>query len=162
MEGPDPNNASKKEIISYGAALGLMFAAIWFFLGVILGVILSVFLGLGKGFQYSLFVITIVYFLADFVIGLVAFFNHDKISEGIIFCLGTSPFLGIISGLSFFDVWTGISFFVGFNIIFSLSLILTTMVIIIIRVLRDLAYSIVRAIGGLEDDDDEEEEPAKA
>jgi hypothetical protein len=36
------------------------------------------------------------------------------------------------------------------------------MVIIIIRVLRDLAYSIVRAIGGLEDDDDEEEEPAKA
>jgi len=159
MESPGKSTvASNKEIIGFGVASGLIFAVIWLFLGLIL----SIFFGLGKGFQYSLFAMAVIYFLADFIIGLNAFFRYDKISEGIVFCLGTSLVLGIISGISFFDVWAGLSAFVGFAIIFSVIFILTTMAVIIGRVLRDFAYGIVRALGGLDDDDDEDEKEESA
>jgi hypothetical protein len=159
MESPgESTKTSNKEVIGFGVASGLILAVIW----LLLGFFLSIFFGLGKGFQYSLFVMAIFYFLTDFIIGLNAFFRYDKISEGIIFCLGNSPVLGIISGISFFDAWTGISAFAGFTIIFFVIFILTTMAVIIGRVLRDFAYGIVRALGGLDDDDDEEEESEKA
>ena len=152
MESPgQAAEVSNKEVIGFGVVSGLILAVIW----LLLGFVLSIFFGPGKGFQYSLFAMAIIYFLADFIIGLNAFFRYDKISEGIVFCLGTSPFLGIISGVSFFNAWIGISVFIGFIIIFSVIFILITMAVIIGRVLRDFAYSIRRALGGQVGGDEE-------
>lgn len=137
---------SKKDIFSFGVALGLIFTLIWMLLGLALE-----FFFRKKGLQYSFYTMVNIYFLADFIIGLNAFFKYDKISEGIVFCLGTSPFLGIISGLSYFDFWTGVSVFVGFNIAFSFIFILTTIAVLIIRALRDLVHRLIIAIGGQSD-----------